>query len=188
MSIYLVRHGETEWSLDGRHTGTTDIPLTAHGIEQAEATRPALAGHGPFALVLTSPLHRAVQTCEIAGFGAEAQTRDDLSEWNYGDYEGITTAQIRTERPDWSLWRDGVPDGESAEQVGARVDRVIAEARSIEGDTLVFGHGHCLRVLTARWVGLPPEDGERFVLDTATISILGYERETPVLRAWNLAP
>lgn len=187
MSIYLVRHGETEWSLNGRHTGSTDIPLTAHGLEQAEAVRPALAGH-TFALVLTSPLQRAVRTCEIAGFAEQAQPRDDLYEWNYGVYEGITTAQIRADRPDWSLWRDGAPDGETAEQVGARVDRIIAEARSIEGDTLVFGHGHCLRVLTARWVGLPPEGGERFALDTATISILGYERETPVLRAWNHAP
>ena len=189
MSVYLVRHGETEWSRDGRHTGTTDIPLTPRGEERAEAVRPLLADHA-FALVLTSPLSRAIETCRRAGFGEHAQIREDLLEWNYGEYEGVTTKQIRENRPEWYLWRDSAPGGETSEEVGERVDRIIAEARAAEdeGDTLIFGHGHCLRVLIARWLHLPPEDGDRFRLGTATVTILGYERETAVLQAFNIPP
>ena len=182
--VVLVRHGETEWSLGGRHTGRTDIPLTERGRLQAEAVGAALMGR-EFALVLTSPLGRAAETCRLAGFGDRAERRDELMEWDYGDYEGRTTPEIRVERPGWSLWRDGVPGGETSEEVGARVGRLIAEARSAPGDVLLFAHGHLLRVLTARWLGLEPAEGRLFALDPATLSILGYERETPVIRLWN---
>jgi len=182
--IVLVRHGETEWSRTGKHTGRTDVPLTERGRQDAQAVGVALKDRR-FALVLTSPLARATETCRLAGLGEAAVRRDELAEWDYGAYEGRKTIDIRKERPGWSLWRDGVPDGETAAQVGARTDRVIAELRSVEGDAAVFAHGHLLRVLAARWLGLEPDAGRLFALDPATISILGYERETPVIRVWN---
>jgi broad specificity phosphatase PhoE len=184
VEVVLVRHGETEWSRTGRHTGRTDVPLTEHGREQAEAVGAALRSR-EFALVLTSPLGRALETCRLAGFGERASRRDELMEWDYGAYEGRTTAEIREEAPGWTLWADGVPEGETVEQVGARVDGVLHEVRSTEGDVLVFAHGHVLRILTARWLGLEPNAGRLFALDPATISTLGYERETPVLQIWN---
>ncbi len=182
--IVLVRHGETEWSRDGKHTGRTDVPLTETGRRQAEALAAALGGR-EFARVFTSPLARAAETARTAGFGGRAEERDELREWDYGAYEGRTTLDIRRERPGWTLWRDGVPDGETAAEVAARVDRLLEDLRSIDGDVLVFAHGHLLRVLAARWVGLGPESGSLLALDPATISVLGYERETPVIRVWN---
>jgi probable phosphoglycerate mutase len=186
VEVVLVRHGETEWSRDLKHTGWTDVPLTDVGREQAERVGAALRGR-TFALVLTSPLQRAAETCRLAGFGEVAEARDDLREWDYGDYEGRKTADIREEVPDWTIWTGGVPNGESVEQVGARADRVVEEARATEGDVLIFSHGHLLRILTARWLGLEPQGGRHFALDSATLSTLGYERETPVIREWNLA-
>jgi broad specificity phosphatase PhoE len=185
--VVLVRHGETEWSRAGKHTGRTDVPLTDTGREQASALAAALRGRD-YALVLTSPLSRASETCRLAGFGDLARERADLREWDYGAYEGRTTAEIREERPDWSLWRDGVPNGETEADVGARADRVIAELRAAAGDAVVFAHGHLLRVLAARWLGLDPSAGRLLALDTATISVLGYERETAVVRRWNVEP
>jgi broad specificity phosphatase PhoE len=185
--IVLVRHGETEWSRAGKHTGRTDVPLTDEGRAQAVALGATLRGRR-FALVLTSPLSRALETCRLTGLGDVAQERADLMEWDYGAYEGRTTAEIREERPDWTLWRDGVPGGESAAEVGARADRVIAELRAAGGDAAVFAHGHLLRVLTARWLGLDPADGRLFALDTTTISVLGDEREAAVIRLWNSKP
>jgi broad specificity phosphatase PhoE len=182
--VVLVRHGETEWSRAGKHTGRTDLPLEASGRREAQAVGEALKKRR-FALVLTSPLTRAVETCRLAGLGEGAVERKDLREWDYGAYEGRTTAEIRTERPGWSLWRDGAPDGETAAEVGARADRVIAGICSTDGDVALFAHGHLLRVLTARWLDLEPSAGRLFVLDPATISILGYERETSVIRLWN---
>ncbi len=179
-----MRHGETEWTLTGRHTGRTDIPLTDQGREEARALAPELAKRS-FALVLTSPLARAAETCRLAGLGDRARKRDDLLEWSYGAYEGRTTVDIRKERPGWTLWDDGVPGGETAAQVAKRVDRVIVDLRSTPGGAAVFAHGHVLRVLAARWLGLEPAAGRLFALDPATISILGYERETPVIRSWN---
>ena len=184
--VVLVRHGETEWTRAGRHTGRTDIPLTEQGRRDAEAVGAALRTRR-FALVLTSPLARAAETCRLAGLASVAAPRDELMEWDYGAYEGRTTIEIREQRPGWTLWRDGVPDGETAAEVAARADRVISELRSAGGDAAVFGHGHLLRVLAARWLGLEPAAGALFALDPATISILGFERETPVLRRWNSA-
>jgi broad specificity phosphatase PhoE len=184
--LLLARHGETEWSLNGRHTGTTDLPLTEEGRRRARNLAPRLEDHG-FALVLTSPLQRARETCALAGLGDEAQVRDDLHEWNYGDYEGITTAQIHERDPGWSLWRDGCPNGEHAADVGARADRVIAEAREADGDVILFGHGHMLRVVGARWVNLPPTDGGLLGLGTGTLCTLGYEHEVPIIVRWNEA-
>ncbi len=182
--VVLVRHGETEWSRAGKHTGRTEVPLTERGQHQARAVGDALKRRR-FALALTSPLARAVETCRRAGFGDIAAEREDLREWDYGAYEGRTTAEIRNDRPGWSLWRDGSPDGETAAQVGERADRVIAEARSVDGNVILFAHGHLLRVLAARWLGLEPSAGQLFAFDPATISILGYEREIPVVRLWN---
>jgi probable phosphoglycerate mutase len=184
MEVVLARHGETEWSRDGLHTGRTDIPLTDAGREQALLLREAL-GAWSFERVLSSPLERALETCRLAGLGDRAETTDDLLEWDYGEYEGITTPQIRESRPGWSLWRDGSPGGERAGEVGRRVDGVIAELLGQDGDAVVFAHGHVLRVLAARWVGLGPESGALLALDTGTLSVLGYERETRVLRRWN---
>jgi broad specificity phosphatase PhoE len=184
--VVLVRHGETEWSRAGRHTGRTDVPLTEQGRRQAEAVGAALRDR-EFALVLTSPLGRALETCRLAGFGDRAQPRDELMEWDYGAYEGRTTAEVREQRPGWTLWRDGVPKGETVEQVGERVDRVLDEIRALDGDALLFAHGHVLRVLTARWLELEPGAGRLFALDPATLSILGHERETPVIQLWNEA-
>jgi broad specificity phosphatase PhoE len=185
--IILVRHGETEWSRAGKHTGRTNVPLTDEGRDQASALGASLRDRH-FTLVLTSPLSRAVETSRLAGLGEVAQERVDLMEWDYGAYEGRTTTEIREERPDWTLWREGVPGGESAADVGARADRVIAELRAAGGDAAVFAHGHLLRVLAARWLGLEPEGGRFFALDTATIGALGYERETAVIRLWNAKP
>lgn len=182
--VVLVRHAETEWSLSGRHTGRTDIPLTEHGRERARALGAEL-GHRRFDLILTSPLVRAVETCELAGLGERAARRDELMEWDYGAYEGRRTVDIRDELPDWSLWRDGAPEGETAEHVGERVDRLLADLRSGSGDAIVFSHGHLLRVLTARWLGLAPTEGRLFALDPGSLSVLGHERETPVVRLWN---
>jgi probable phosphoglycerate mutase len=182
--VVLVRHGETEWTRAGKHTGHTDIPLTEAGRREAVAVGEALRGR-TFALVLTSPLQRAAETCRLAGFCDVAVPRDDLMEWDYGAYEGRTTIDIRKERPGWSLWRDGVPEGEMPAEVGARVDEVIGEVRTVAGDVAVFAHGHVLRVLAARWLGLEPDGGQLFALDPATLSVLGYERETAVIRLWN---
>jgi broad specificity phosphatase PhoE len=184
MEIVLARHGETEWSRDRRHTGHTDIPLTETGRRQAAVLRPALSGRR-FARVLSSPLSRALDTCRLAGVGDHVQLTTDLCEWDYGEYEGITTAAIRERRPDWNLWRDGCPGGETAADVGRRVDRVLASLEGVDGDVALFAHGHVLRVLTARWLGLGPESGALFKLDTGTLSALGYERETRVITNWN---
>jgi broad specificity phosphatase PhoE len=184
MEIVLARHGETEWSRDRRHTGRTDIPLTDNGRRQAAVLRDALAGRS-FARVLSSPLSRALDTCREAGLGDQAELTTDLYEWDYGEYEGITTAEIRTGRPGWNLWRDGCPGGESAEDVGRRVDRVLASLADLDGEAALFAHGHVLRVLTARWLGLGPEKGALFKLDTGTLSELGYERETRAITRWN---
>ena len=183
--VVLVRHGETEWSRTLRHTGRTDVPLTDLGRRQAELVGTALRER-TFALLLTSPLQRAAETCRLAGFSDVAQSRDDLMEWDYGDYEGRRTDEIREEVPGWTVFSGGVPNGETVEQVGARADRVIAEARAAAGDVLLFGHGYVLRILAARWLGLEPGAGRLFALDPATLSVLGYERETAVIREWNL--
>ena len=185
MEVVLVRHGETEWSRSGKHTGWTDVPLTDEGREQAEVVGQALHGR-QFVLVLSSPLQRAAETARLAGF--ETQPRDGLREWDYGDYEGRRTVDIREERPGWFLWRDGVPHGETADEVSARADGVLDEIRTADGDVLVFAHGHLLRILAARWLGLAATDGRLFALDPATLSALGYEREQPVIRSWNLRP
>ena len=182
--VVLVRHGETAWTVGGRHTSRTDVPLTPNGMRQAELLGDRLAGRS-FALVLTSPRQRATETCRLAGFGEVAQVSEDLVEWDYGDYEGRTTPEIRSEVPHWSLWRDGVPAGETAAAVGGRADRVIERLRRARADALVFSHGHFLRVLAARWIGLAPSDGRRFALDPASLSALGWEREVPVLARWN---
>ena len=183
--IVLVRHGETEWSRSGQHTGVTDLPLTEEGERQAAAVAPRLAGR-EFALVLTSPRQRARRTAELAGFGDRAEPDDDLREREYGDYEGRTTKDIRVERPGWDVWRDDCPGGETLEQLAARADRVIERALAAGGDTLVFAHSHLLRELAGRWIGLAPDGGGKLVLGTASVSTLGFERERRVLRAWNM--
>lgn len=182
--LFLIRHGETEWSLSGRHTSRTDIPLTEEGERRAALLRSVFANH-PFGLVLTSPRVRAVRTCELAGLLTQAEKVEELREWDYGDYEGLTTACIRQKDPSWNLFQDGVPHGETAEDVAARARHVIDRALSVEGDVALFSHGHMLRVLAAVWLRLSPEDGERFYLETGTISVLGFERETRVVRMWN---
>jgi probable phosphoglycerate mutase len=180
----LVRHAETEWSLNGRHTGRTDIPLTEHGRELAGALRERLSAWR-FDLVLVSPSLRARETCELCGLSADAQLRPDLLEWDYGDYEGLTTVQIRAQRPDWLLWRDGCPGGESPADVGARADRVIGEIAASGGGVAVFSHGHMLRVLGARWIALGAGSGGRLGLSTGAICVLGHERDTAVIARWN---
>jgi broad specificity phosphatase PhoE len=182
VEVVVVRHGETEWSLAMRHTGRTDLPLTEAGEQRARAVGKALQGR-EFALVLSSPLRRALDTARLAGF--EPQVREELAEWDYGDYEGRTTAEIRESVPDWTIWRYGAGGGESGAEVGARVDRVIEEILQVDGDVLVFGHGHLLRVLCARWLELEPSEGRLFALDPATLSTLGFEREQRVIRVWN---
>ena len=182
--VYLLRHGETEWSLNGRHTGVTDIPLTENGRTVARLLQPVLAEE-TFTLVLTSPLQRARETCELAGLGKQATIESDLIEWNYGEYEGLKTEQIRLTRPGWSVFRDGCPGGESPEQVAARADRVLTKVRATEGNVALFAHGHILRVLAARWINLSANYGEHFLLDTATLNILGYYRESPAFKIWN---
>lgn len=183
-NVFGIRHGETAWSLSGQHTGVTDIPLTENGRRLAERLRPVLANE-VFDLVLVSPLQRARETCEIAGLADEAVIEPDLMEWNYGDYEGLTPAQIHRERPGWMIFRDGCPGGESPEAIGARVDRVIAKARAPEGNVALFAHGHVLRVLAARWIGLPPGGGQHFLLDTGALSVLSRYRDAPAIRVWN---
>jgi broad specificity phosphatase PhoE len=182
--VVVLRHGETDWSRSGQHTGRRDIALTERGRAQARRLGQLLAGR-TFALVLTSPLRRAVETCSLAGYGGMAIVCEDLREWDYGRYEGRTTAEIRTERADWTVWTHSVPDGETAASVGERADLVVAAARAAGGDVALFGHGHHLRVLAARWCGLTPTAGRLFGLDPATVSVLGYEHETPIIRRWN---
>jgi len=184
MEVVLARHGETEWSRDLRHTGRTDVPLTDAGRREGERLGPALTAWS-FARVLSSPLGRALETCRLAGLGERAEITDALLEWDYGEYEGITTARIRARRPGWSLWRDGCPGGESAADVGERVDSLLAELRDESGDVALFAHGHVLRILAARWLGLGPESGALLALGTGTLSVLGHERETAVIRRWN---
>lgn len=184
--VCLVRHGETAWSLAGKHTGLSDIPLTERGEHAARALAPRLRDTA-FELVLSSPLQRAARTCELAGFADAARLDPDLYEWNYGQYEGRRTAEIRVERPDWALFHDGCPGGESVTDVGERADRIIARARAATGNVLLFSSGHFLRVLAARWLNLPPQAGQLLLLGTAAVSVLGYEHDArePVLRLWN---
>jgi probable phosphoglycerate mutase len=186
--IFVVRHGETEWSQAGRHTGRTDVPLTDDGRQRAAELRDELAGYS-FSLVLCSPLLRARETCELAGLGAVAVACDHLREWDYGDYEGLTTPEILASRPDWDLWRDGCPGGESPDEVAARADRALAPLREADGDcAIAFAHGHSLRMVAARWIELPPAGGARFVLGPAAIGVLGYERSRAVISRWNMPP
>ena len=182
--VYLIRHGETEWSISRQHTGTTDIPLTENGRAAAKLLGPTLAEQ-KFDVVLVSPLRRARQTCELAGLGALATIDADLREWNYGEYEGLTPAQIRATAPDWLIFRDGCPGGESPTEVGARVDRLIARIRTVGGHVALFGHGHLLRVLASRWIGLPVSCGSHFLLHPASLSVLGYYQGIGAIERWN---
>lgn len=184
MNLYCIRHGETEWSRSGQHTGVTDIPLTDNGRRFATRLGTALACHR-FSLVLVSPLVRALETCQLAGLSGRAVVEPDLKEWNYGDYEGLTPASIREVRPEWILFRDGCPNGERPDEVGRRADRIIARAVAVEGDVALFAHGHILRTLAARWIGLPPQSGMHFLLDTGTLCILGFYRTVRAIRTWN---
>ncbi|HET7343477.1 MAG TPA: histidine phosphatase family protein [Methylomirabilota bacterium] len=185
--VWLVRHGETEWSKSGQHTGRTDIALTARGERQAKALGRYLAGQR-FALVLTSPMGRARETCRLVGLGEGAQVSEDLHEWNYGIYEGVTTQSVRDKQPDWTIWTTPIPQGETLEQVGERARRIVARVEQVDGDVALFAHGHILRVLGATWMGLPPIYARNLALNTATLSILGYERETRCIEVWNQAP
>jgi probable phosphoglycerate mutase len=183
MEVVLVRHGQTEWSRTGRHTGRTDVPLTEEGERQARAVGAALRARS-FALVLSSPLLRARETARLAGF--EPELRDDLAEWDYGEYDGLTTPEIREQVPDWTIWRYGALGGETVEQLAVRADRMIAELLRVDGDVLVFSHGHFLRALTARWLELGAAEGRLFALDSGTLSTLGFERDQRVIRSWNV--
>jgi probable phosphoglycerate mutase len=183
-SLVLVRHGATEWSVSGRHTGRTDLPLLEEGRDQARAVAPLLAGW-TFSTVLVSPMQRARETCALAGLGEAAEVTDELCEWDYGDYEGLTTAQIREDVPGWTVWSHAIPNGETIEQVAARADRVIERALAVDGDVVLFAHGHILRVLAARWCELVPQEGKRLVLGTGTRSVLGWEHEYRTIREWN---
>lgn len=184
--IYLIRHGETEWSLSGKHTGVSDIPLTEHGRQQSKLLRPELSTTN-FQLVLTSPLRRARETCELAGLAERAEIDPDLMEWNYGDYEGLTSEQIHADRPAWTIFNDGGGlGGETPEQVGVRADRVIARVRALRGDAALFAHGHVLRVLAARWLGLAPRAGAQFLLDTGTLCVLSSYGGVAVMKRWNV--
>ncbi|HEY6099875.1 MAG TPA: histidine phosphatase family protein [Anaeromyxobacter sp.] len=182
--LWLIRHGETAWSRTGQHTGRTDVPLTPEGERQAARLARRLGGRA-FALVLTSPLVRARATCRLAGYGAVAEVEPDLVEWDYGAYEGRTTAEIRAGAPGWTIWTGGVRAGETADEVGARADRVIARCAGAGGDVALFAHGHVLRILASRWLGLAADGGRHFALDTASLSVLGHEHERRVLRRWN---
>jgi broad specificity phosphatase PhoE len=182
--VVLVRHGQTEWSVSGQHTGRTDVPLTDVGRLNAKQLARRLAAW-EFARVLTSPLSRAMETCQFAGLRDQAEVDEDLLEWDYGDYEGRRTVDIRQERPGWDLWVDGVPGGETIDEVGRRADRVVEAARAADGDVALFAHGHVLRILGARWIELPASAGRHLALATASLSVLGWERETPVLEHWN---
>jgi broad specificity phosphatase PhoE len=181
--VLLIRHAETEWSRNGRHTGRTDLPLTAAGRQTAQAIAPRL--RGGFERVLVSPLRRARETCALCGLGDRAQTLDQLVEWDYGEYEGLTSAEIKRQRPDWSLWRDGCPGGESPADVGKRADATIAELAGLQGRAAIFAHGHVLRVLAARWVDADPGFGARLMLGTGTISVLGFEHRSRAIAHWN---
>jgi len=183
-SVFLVRHGATAWSESGRHTGRTDLPLVEKGRQQARELARLLAGRS-FVTVLTSPLQRALETCRIAGFDPSAEVCDDLREWDYGAYEGLTTAEIRTRCPGWTIWDAAPPEGETLAQVAARAERVIARARDAAGDVLIFAHAHLLRVLAACWCELPAVEGRRLPLETGALCALGFERETPGLLLWN---
>jgi probable phosphoglycerate mutase len=182
--LFLVRHGETEWSLSGRHTGITDLPLTQNGCRAAMRLEPLLSAT-EFALILASPLQRARRTCELAGLGDRMQIDPDLVEWNYGEYEGLTPEQIQRKAPGWMIFSDGCPGGESPHEVGVRVDRLIGRIRAIPGRVALFAHGHLFRVFAARWIGLPPTHGRHFLLDTATLGVLGYYRGVPAVKRWN---
>jgi len=182
--VYLIRHSETAWSITGQHTGTTDLPLTEHGRNVARRLKPLLASK-TFALVLTSPLKRALETCELSGLSERAAIERDLMEWNYGEYEGLTPEQIHASRPGWMIFTDGCPGGESPEQVAARVDRVIAKVRDAGGDVALFGHGHVFRTFAARWLGLPTAAGSHFLLDPATLNVMTYYRGIPAVKEWN---
>ena len=182
--IVLVRHGDTEWSQNGRHTSHTDLPLLPSGIERARSLQPVLAQF-EFARVLASPLRRALQTAELAGFGDRVEITKQLMEWDYGEYEGLTSPEICKDHPEWNLWTDGAPDGESSDQVAARADELIADAAQASGDSLLFAHGHILRVLAARWIGQPPAAGALLVLNPATLSILGHEHDVRAVERWN---
>ena len=182
--VVLIRHGETEWSRSGQHTGSTEIPLTDEGIRQGTALAERLKDES-FGTVLTSPLGRARETCRLAGLDDRAEVLDDLREWEYGEYEGRTTKEIRVERPGWTVWDGPVPGGETVEQVGERADRVVERLLAADGCVAVFAHGHYLRILAARWLGLPARNGQLLALSTATLSVLGFERETRVLAHWN---
>jgi probable phosphoglycerate mutase len=182
--VFLIRHGETEWSLSGQHTGTSDIPLTENGRKAAQRLEPVLA-RVSFELVLTSPLQRALMTCELSGLGERAEIDRDLMEWNYGEYEGLTPKEIRAKAPGWMIFRDGCPGGENPEQVGARVDRLITKIRAVKGHAALFAHGHIFRVFAARWLGLPAAAGCHFLLDTATVSVLSYYRGISAIKRWN---
>jgi broad specificity phosphatase PhoE len=184
--LWLIRHGETAWSLSGQHTGATDLPLTDRGQQRAARIREFLQGR-PFALVLTSPMVRARRTCEIAGYGAQAIVDNDLSEWNYGDYEGLTTAQIQQHAPGWTVWKGPLPGGETIDHVAARARRVIGRAAAADGPTALFAHGHILRILAACWLELAADAGRYFALSTGSVSVLGHEREQRVLLHWNRA-
>lgn len=183
-TLWLLRHGETPWTILGRHTGRTDLALTRRGEQEAAALSSRLGRHR-FDLVLTSPLLRAKETSRLAGYGERAIAELDLQEWDYGAYEGRTTAEIRIEQPSWTIWEAGAPGGEAPSDVGRRADRVIARALAVDGDVALFAHGHMLRVLAARWLGLPPSAGGSLALDTASVSVLGFERERRVIRLWN---
>jgi broad specificity phosphatase PhoE len=183
--VYLIRHGETEWSLSRQHTGTTDIPLTKNGRKVAACLRPLMTAK-VLELVLSSPLRRARETCDLAGLGECAKNECDLIEWNYGEYEGLTPRQIHALRPGWLIFKDGCPGGESPDQVAARVDRVIAKVRAVDGDVALFSHGHFLRMFVARWLGLPPAAGSHFILDPATVSTMTYYRGIPAVKQWNV--
>jgi probable phosphoglycerate mutase len=183
--LWLLRHGETEWTVSGAHTGRTDIPLTENGKRQAAALGKELAGRS-FAMVLVSPLERARETCRIAGYADQAIVDPNLAEWSYGSYEGRTTAQILAERPDWSIWNQGPLNGETIEQVAVRAEAVIARALAANGDVALFAHGHLLRILTARWLDMLPRAAQHFALETGSVSVLGYERDTRVIAKWNL--
>ena len=182
--IWLFRHGETAWSVTRQHTGRTDLPLTEAGKRRAEALGRYLAGR-KFDLVLSSPLTRAAETCRLAGYGDVARFTDDLMEWDYGEYEGLRPADILRERPAWTIWKDGVPGGETLAQVGERARNVVGLTEAVDGDVAVFSHSHLLRILAAYWLGLAPASGRYFDLDTASISVLGYDRDTSVIRRWN---
>ena len=184
MNVFVMRHGETAWSVSGRHTGTTDLPLTENGRRLAQRLRPVLARES-FARVFVSPMRRARQTCELAGLGKASAIDPDLAEWNYGEYEGLTPEQIHEKAPDWLIFRDGCPGGEMPKQVGARIDRLIGQVRAVEGNVALFAHGHVLCVLVARWIGLPPGAGQHFLLDTGTLGILSHYYELPAVRVWN---